>query len=578
MLGDDVPELPGDRRIRIRSRLQHHEAPDRLALQGMRDADRRGFRHHGVRCERALDLGRAETLPRDRQRVVGAPVQEPEPVLVAGRPVAVHPDPREPPPVRVEVALGIAPDPPGHRRPRLPADELPHLPGPDRRALGVDDVDIHPEGGTAERARLQLGDRERREEARTHFGPTAQVDDRQRPPADLPVEPQVRIRVPGLPGRGEDPERRQVVAADRVRARRDQRADQGRRNAERGDAVPFHERPEPVGGGVRRRAVEQQHGRAERERADDLPRAHDPAEVGDPVEHLAAMQVDLVRDLRRDLHEEPAVDVEHALRTPGRPARVPDEQRMLALEGLRRQRIVGLGRDELRPVPLARSRAAADTAQHDGLADGPGAGGGGAGHLGHRHRPPLPREGVGREEHLHVGVRQAHRDRVRAEPAEDRDPDRSELRTRHHRGDGLRQHREEDPDRVAGSNPQTTQGTGEAIGLTAELSVGPGPRLPLLPLPDHRRCVGGLDGPPIDACVGEVASAAAEPRRPLDPPGDVEHLLVRLEEAEVQVAHDRVPEPGDVLDRAGDELLVGPDPVRTHEPSDVGPLDVLGRR
>ena len=67
------------------------------------------------------------------------------------------------------------------------------------------------------------------------------------------------------------------------------------------------------------------------------------------MQDLARVQVHLVGDLGRDLHEEPAVDVEDAFRRAGRAARVADEQRVLALERL--------GRRAARPTPPAISSA-----------------------------------------------------------------------------------------------------------------------------------------------------------------------------------------------------------------------------
>src|SRR5207302_6385426 len=49
-------------------------------------------------------------------------------------------------------------------------------------------------------------------------------------------------------------------------------------------------------------------------------------------------------------------------------------------------------------------------------------------------------------------------------------------------------------------------------------------------------------------------------------------------ELEPQILHRRVPIPLDVLDRAAAKLVDRAHPVRAHEPRDVRPLDVLGRR
>ena len=92
------------------------------------------------------------------------------------------------------------------------------------------------------------------------------------------------------------------------------------------------------------RAVVEEDRRSERQRPDDLPGTHDPAEIGRPNAAPLRMEVHLIRDLRGDLHEEPPVDVEHALGRAGRAARVADEERMFALQRLRGKRIVRLVR------------------------------------------------------------------------------------------------------------------------------------------------------------------------------------------------------------------------------------------
>ena len=56
------------------------------------------------------------------------------------------------------------------------------------------------------------------------------------------------------------------------------------------------------------------------------------------MEELSGVQVGLIGDLLGDLDEEPAVDVDRALGPARGPARVPDEQRVLRVDGCRLER------------------------------------------------------------------------------------------------------------------------------------------------------------------------------------------------------------------------------------------------
>src|SRR5207247_7927507 len=107
---------------------------------------------------------------------------------VAGGPVAVDPDVRPPPPVRVEVAFRILPDAPGHGGPGLAANQLADLGRAHGSAAGVPDVDVHAEGRTAKRGWLEVGDRQRRQEARPDLRAARDVDDRAPSAADLVKE------------------------------------------------------------------------------------------------------------------------------------------------------------------------------------------------------------------------------------------------------------------------------------------------------------------------------------------------------------------------------------------------------
>ncbi len=241
-------------------------------------------------------------------------------------------------------------------------------------------------------------------------------------------------------------------------------------------------------------AVVEEHRRAERERADDLPRPHDPAEVGDPMQDLARAQVHLVGDLLRDLHEEPAVDVQHALRAAGGAARVADEQRVLALQRLgveaarRRPSAISRATSRARPpaapspacrrtivLPTDRTRARAPrTASIIGTAR------------------PFRGNASAVEQHLHAGILQAGRDGVRPEPAEDRHPDRPDLRAGHHRGDGLRRSSAGRSRRRPWTRRRVDGAPGRAGRSLAELRVGPRPRVAVLALPHHRGRASGV--------------------------------------------------------------------------------------
>ena len=98
-----------------------------LSLHLVRHADRSSLGDGRMPDRGRLELRGPDALARDVQGVVRAAVQEPVAVLVDRRPVAVRPHAREPPPVRLEVALGIAPDPAGHPGPGSLADELADL-------------------------------------------------------------------------------------------------------------------------------------------------------------------------------------------------------------------------------------------------------------------------------------------------------------------------------------------------------------------------------------------------------------------------------------------------------------------
>ena len=215
-------------------------------------------------------------------------------------------------------------------------------------------------------------------------------------------------------------------------------------------------------------------------------------EVGDPVQDLAGVQVHLVRDLLGDLHQEPAVDVQHALRPAGRAARVADEQRMLAVERVRsRSGRAAPASSSSQPTSRRTRRrrrvGPEPPPRHDAL-DAPG---------GVRGAAAVSLIGTGEplrsDPSAVISTRQpasaeSSRDRIGAEAAEDRHPDRAELRARHDRRHGLDRHRHEDADRVASTaRPSERSPFASRSVMRAELRVGGAADLAVLGLPDRRR-------------------------------------------------------------------------------------------
>ena len=195
---------------------RHAEDDDRLALELVGDADRRSRQHRRVGDGARLDLGRADPLAGDLERVVRPAVDVPVAVAVGRGPVAVDPQPGDPAPVRLEVALvaGLGPEAAGHPGPRGAEGELADR-AADRPARIVDDVGGHPDARAVEARRPDGSEQRAADDPAGDLGPARVVDDRQAPAADDVEAPAPRIGVPRLAGRADDPERRR----DRGRGR-----------------------------------------------------------------------------------------------------------------------------------------------------------------------------------------------------------------------------------------------------------------------------------------------------------------------------------------------------------------------
>ena len=167
----------------------------------------------------------------------------------------------------------------------------------------------------------------------------------------------------------------------------------------------------------------------------------------------------------------------------------------------------------------------------------------------HRHGPALARHGVGGDQRTPPPRRPAappppaRRSRRRSAPRSRRSC-RSRRTPRPPRptwaGTGRR--------RPPAPTPSSSSASGDAVGelAPARRRWPCAPRRPRARTPP-RAGRGRLAGVAVDAVVGEVDRAAAEPGRPLGAAGGVEYALVGPEELDPEVADDRVPEPLDVV-------------------------------
>src|SRR5207249_854091 len=78
--------------------------------------------------------------------------------------------------------------------------------------------------------------------------------------------------------------------------------------------------------------------------------------------------------------------------------------------------------------------------------------------------------------------------------------------------------------------------------------------------------------PAMDAGASEVEPAADEPARPLDAARDVQNLVPRRRELELEILDDRGPEPLRLLDRDAVEVVEAPAAEAASEPGHVSPL------
>ena len=284
----------------------------------------------------------------------------------------------------------------------------------------------------------------------------------QRAAADALEQPAVRLGVPRLAGRARIAQRREVVP----RTGSSPCGISARTSVGETPSIVMRCRstrsPDRGPGRIVGRALVRARASRRSAAADHRPRAHDPAHVGGEVDAVAGLDVRLVRDLACDRHEEArrgraarpsACRSSPTCTRAGRDAR----SRPARGRGLPRSSL-----DELVPEAIAADRhrdvVEPEPAPDDRMRSTVGADRERlVGDLLHRHQLSATKRPVGRDQRFGLRVGEPRGDRRRGEAGEDRHLERAEVRAGVRGDRDLRRHRQEDPDRVALADAESTQ-------------------------------------------------------------------------------------------------------------------------
>ena len=205
-----------------------------------------------------------------------------------------------------------------------------------------------------------------------------------------------------------------------------------------------------------RRALRVDDRGAHRAAADHRPRPHDPAHVGGEVDDVARTRVGLVADLARDRDEKAALDVQHALRPPGRAGRVREQVRVLRVDGERLElaRAVGEQLVERREHDVLERRRVSPRFLE---------------RREHRNLTAAAQRALDGDRDLRLGVGEPLGDGGRREAGEDRHLHGADVRAGVRRDGDLRRHGQVDDDAVAGLDAEPHERLGEPRHLRREL-------------------------------------------------------------------------------------------------------------
>ena len=297
----------------------------------------------------------------------------------------------------------------------------------------------------------------------------------------------------------------------------DERADGRRRGVADGDPVFLDQIPPAVLRGRVGRALVHEHRRAVGQRTvHDVRMPRDPAHVGGAPVNIVLAQIEDVFGRLVRAEQVTRRRVQNALRLAGRPARVQDEKRMLAVERFGGRVGGHLARFVVPPDIAARLHldGVLRAAQHDHAAHVAVAVLERGIHVGlERHDLAAPPAAVGGDDQLRAAVAEPVLDRLRAEPPEHHRVHRADPRAGEHGHRRLGHQRQVEHHAVARRDAVGLEHVGEPADLRVQFAVGQRAGVAGFALEDDRRFVAAVVQMPVHAVFRDVEPTAGEPLR-----------------------------------------------------------------
>ncbi len=202
----------------------------------------------------------------------------------------------------------------------------------------VENVRVHSQNWAGETRGRHRRDRVVGEDSATGFRPAGIVENGPALLADRREQPVPRRRIPGLAGRCEGTQRREILLWRGVAHGGANAARRSRRHPKNGDAVAFDNPPQTGRVGVVGQALYPNDRGAELERAEDHQRAEHPTHICDPAQPVVRLDVEAIAEVDPCLDEKSGMTVHDPLGRARRTRGIDDHHGIIRVAGFCRNR------------------------------------------------------------------------------------------------------------------------------------------------------------------------------------------------------------------------------------------------